>query len=313
MRTMKKKSNRDTVTMDDHHIYTNGEGQRYISATQLIGKYKKPFNKSFWLRFKAYEEYFDNIPANEKQLEYLNRKYESVGWKAKEETTLWKVLKTWNMADKPDEALIFQKCEELAKEHGLAIDVVEEAKKIEQLWKSKSNTALDRGNAIHDKKDAFIRDKHNVDYDWSLYDITYPNLDVGTYSEMSISDDEFKIAGTVDYLRVLNDGKRLFIKDYKTNKKLSFSSFHNKFTNEKEKMLYPLDDLDNCDFVHYTLQLSLYGYLMERKGYVVDKLQIQHEKYNKELDKNVPVKYDIVYIPQTIEKMINHYISCQNK
>lgn len=61
---------------------------------------------------------------------------------------------------------------------------------------------------------------------------------------------------------------RTYIKTHNTNKELK------KFNNFGQKMLYDLSHLSDCNFNHYQLQLSTYGYMCELKGLKVNKLII---------------------------------------
>lgn len=73
--------------------------------------------------------------------------------------------------------------------------------------------------------------------------------------EQIVFDPYLKIAGTIDLLaRSKKDGSILII-DWKTNDAI-------KRENDFEKMLYPIDHLDSCNFWHYALQLNLYQYLL---------------------------------------------------
>jgi ATP-dependent exoDNAse (exonuclease V) beta subunit len=89
-------------------------------------------------------------------------------------------------------------------------------------------------------------------------------------SEFVIGDKESEICGTIDNLSYNKNTNELVIFDYKTNKEITKS---NKY---KEKLLYSLSHLDKCEFVKYSLQLSLYSTIIEKitsfsvpKSYIV--------------------------------------------
>ena len=78
------------------------------------------------------------------------------------------------------------------------------------------------------------------------------------YPEVKIFSTELKIAGTIDLLA--HDTKRdtFIIVDWKTSKSISKTSFGGKMgTHSITKHLM------DCKFVHYSLQLSFYRYLLE--------------------------------------------------
>ena len=78
--------------------------------------------------------------------------------------------------------------------------------------------------------------------------------------EQIVFDHRLKIAGTIDLLaRSKKDGSVLIL-DWKTNSEI-------KLENSFEKCLFPINHLDNCNFYHYALQLSLYQFLLSYAGY----------------------------------------------
>ena len=78
--------------------------------------------------------------------------------------------------------------------------------------------------------------------------------------EQIVFDHRLKLAGTIDLLaRSKKDGSILVL-DWKTNSEI-------KRENSFEKCLFPIDHLDNCNFYHYALQLSLYQFLLTYGGY----------------------------------------------
>jgi len=73
-----------------------------------------------------------------------------------------------------------------------------------------------------------------------------------------ISDDgKLRVAGQVDLLIIDHDGG-VYIVDHKSNKKIETKSYFNQKTKKSTKMKYPLNNLDDVNFNHYQLQLSLY-------------------------------------------------------
>ena len=96
------------------------------------------------------------------------------------------------------------------------------------------------------------------------------------YSEIGVFDPELLISGTIDILSVRPTD--FVILDWKTNRDgLKFESGYfkkdkttipNQLTNEwvktRNKMLPPLNHLDECNGSHYTMQLSIYARLVER-------------------------------------------------
>lgn len=72
---------------------------------------------------------------------------------------------------------------------------------------------------------------------------------------------KYGVAGTIDLLLRNKKTKNLLIVDWKTNKKINFSSFGN------EKGFGPCAKLPNCNFMTYSLQLSLYREILMQENY----------------------------------------------
>lgn len=85
------------------------------------------------------------------------------------------------------------------------------------------------------------------------------DLGTGVYPEFMISyrDENFLLCGQVDMLVV--DGNDIIIIDHKTNEKIEFKSFYDKFKKSQTMMKYPLNTIQDCNGQHYTLQLSTYA------------------------------------------------------
>ena len=67
------------------------------------------------------------------------------------------------------------------------------------------------------------------------------------------------ICGQSDLVEVVNG--KVNIIDYKTNKEIKTEGFTN-WEGITEKMLDPISHLDDCNFNHYALQLSIYMYII---------------------------------------------------
>ena len=125
-----------------------------------------------------------------------------------------------------------------------------------------------------------------------------------------IWDDEYLICGKSDKVIISTDEKNLnpyiSIKDYKTNKELKINyNFINKNTGEpvvNKYMLEPISHLVDCNYIHYTLQLSLYAYMLERKGFKVKDLELLHTP---NYDKNNMKSYQLPYMREEIIAMLN--------
>ena len=85
--------------------------------------------------------------------------------------------------------------------------------------------------------------------------------------ELQMYHKEFMFAGTSDVILYNTITNTYIIGDYKTNKDL-FKNYH------RQKMLKPFDDLLDCPYNKYQLQLSFYQILFEQLGLKVSSRKI---------------------------------------
>lgn len=83
--------------------------------------------------------------------------------------------------------------------------------------------------------------------------------------EFIVGSIEYDIAGSIDNLFINKENGNLVMIDYKTNKEIKESSFNH------QKMLEPLNDIDDCNYYHYCLQLNIYKILIEKYTNIVVK------------------------------------------
>ena len=65
-------------------------------------------------------------------------------------------------------------------------------------------------------------------------------------------------------------------------------------------MQYPLNDLDDCNYNHYRLQLSIYAFMLEENGYVVRNVGFHHL--------NNLIKFD--YLKDHVYRVFNLFHEC---
>jgi hypothetical protein len=81
----------------------------------------------------------------------------------------------------------------------------------------------------------------------------------GIYPEHMVYLKSAGICGQSDLVEVV-DGK-VHITDYKTNKEIKLEGFTN-WEGVSQKMASPINHLDDCNFNHYALQLSMYMFII---------------------------------------------------
>jgi len=126
------------------------------------------------------------------------------------------------------------------------------------------NKASEFGKKVHNQIEIFIKTNQNpselrainaVNWLISQYEKTNSKL----YAEVVIYSTEIKIAGTIDLLVFNPNDNSYTIIDWKTSKKIPTTAYNNK-TGIKKSTSNILD----CKFNHYSMQLSLYKYILKK-------------------------------------------------
>ena len=132
-------------------------------------------------------------------------------------------------------------------------------------------------------------------------------LDRQVFPEMLISmktESGVRIAGQVDLC--LKNKNTIQVLDYKTNKSIDFQSYKDPY-GKYQMMKYPLNELMDCNAIHYQLQTSIYTWILKRKYRLFDTAnpKIIH-LYNKENtgDKKI---YELEYIPSAVILMFRYF------
>ena len=94
------------------------------------------------------------------------------------------------------------------------------------------------------------------------------------------------------------------IPTHNSNKKLDKKSFFNQKKKQNECMLYPLNDIMDCNFYHYTLQLSTYAWMVQKynPNFNIKKLMLIHYDH----DGNV-TEHEVDYMKDHVERMLKDY------
>ena len=129
-------------------------------------------------------------------------------------------------------------------------------------WDTNLATSQVYGNGVHDAIEQLILtgaydETYGKELDNFLLTMTQYDL-TPVACEMTVFNDEIKRASNIDLL--CTRGDEIVIVDFKTPEKgIKFEAYKN------QKMLYPINILDDCSFVHYSLQLDIYAYWLEKK------------------------------------------------
>lgn len=278
------KQNGNVAFNNESHTYWNlDNNERYISVTTLIHRYTQEFDKEFWSAYKALEKLLPKESWDIEKKSLLNTK------KFNKE-----ILDTYNISETE-----FNKTQQ---------DILD-------AWDEENRKSCERGTKIHEEiehsfydnpKDISLQKfglggKFECKKDYSELDLEY-----GVYPEYLIyreSDDGIlRIAGQVDL--IVKQENEITIIDHKTNKKIDQKSGFDSTTKSNAKMKFPLNNLMDCNFYHYTLQLSTYAWMLQKinPNFVIKDLILNHYDH-----KGNNTLYHCEYLKHDVEKMLYHY------
>jgi ATP-dependent exoDNAse (exonuclease V) beta subunit len=111
-------------------------------------------------------------------------------------------------------------------------------------------------------------------------------------TEFILYDEDLGLAGTIDCIMEDPVTGELTLVDWKTNKEIKKKSFDGKMGKQ------PINHLEDHSFNRYSLQLSMYRYLLEKKGFKVKNCLLIH------LKEESIVKYEVPYLNKELELML---------
>ena len=279
------KQNGNIAFVEETHKYfdvTNPDAV-FTSVTTMIHSYTQPFDKDFWSAYKALEKLLPKDVWNvEKKSLLSTKKFDKV------------LLELHNIDEN---------------------DFNREQQSILDEWDAENRKSCDRGTKIHaDLENSFYSKKDDINL--SKFEIggkfecrkDYSELDIenGVYPEYLISrvspDGKLRIAGQIDLL--VKKGNKIIIADWKTNKKIETKSFYNSRTKSSVRMKFPLNNLDDVNYWHYTLQLSTYAWMVQQLNpeFEIEDLVLVHFDHSD----NMTV-YHLPYLKTEVIKMLSHF------
>ena len=279
------KQNGNIAFVEETHKYfdVTNPNAVFTSVTTMIHEYTNPFDKEFWSAYKSVEKLLpkDAWDIEKKSLLHA-RKFDKV------------LLEAYDISEN---------------------DFNREQQAILDAWDEENRKSCERGTKIHaDLENSFYNKKKDIDI--SKFEIggkfvcdkgrTELDLENGVYPEYLISrvseDGKLRIAGQIDLL--VKKGNKLIIGDFKTNKKIETKSFFNTKTKQSVKMKYPLNNLEDCNYYHYCLQLSTYAWMLQKYNpkFEIEDLVLIHFDHND----NMTV-YHLPYLKEEVVKMLNHF------
>lgn len=279
------KQNGGVCFNEESHTYfdVNDEDKKYVSVTTLIHSFTQDFDANFWSAYKALEKLLPKeIWVIEKKQLNSTHKFDS------------EILNTYNISEN---------------------DFNREQQAILDEWEANKNEACERGTKIHaDLENSFYKSGKNIKLDKfgiggkfeCKKDYTDLDMPYGVYPEYLIyresEDGILRIAGQIDC--IVKNGNEITLIDWKTNREIKKKSGYDSKNRTTSKMKYPLNALDDCNFYHYTMQLSTYAWMLQKlnPNFIIKDLILYHFDHN-----NKETLYHCEYLKDTVEKMLRFY------
>lgn len=203
-------------------------------------------------------------------------------------------------------------------------------KEVIEEWTKLGDDAVRKGTAYHKikelellgKESCIIEDEEHLvcrnDFEEEGIKVSKSmKLEPGVYPELIVWSDRYKIAGQADYVEVTKKGK-VNIKDYKTSKEIKKHAFE-KWDGTKEMMKFPVNNLEDCNFSHYALQINLYAFLIRQynRNLKLGKLEIEHiiGDYDQDKDEfkiNQSVFYEVPDLQDEVRVLLEYHKNKQN-
>lgn len=146
-----------------------------------------------------------------------------------------------------------------------------EPEKIKEIWKQENTRAITLGSFYHNQRESDLLELDTFNVENKDLPIISPiikdnikyaptqKLKEGVYPEHFVYLKSAALCGQADRVEVVNN--KVNIIDFKTNKEIKTHSYVN-WEGISKKMLPPLAHLDDCNFTDYSLQLSIYMYII---------------------------------------------------
>lgn len=169
---------------------------------------------------------------------------------------------------------------------------------IQQIWTNEADRSTTLGTWYHNQRESDICALSSMEREGVTIPIFKPTevkegvklspsqkLEPGVYPEHMVYLRSVGICGQSDLVEVVNG--KVNIIDYKTNKEIKMESYVD-WEGKSEKLLPPIDNLDDCHFYHYALQLSIYMYIILKHNPKLKpgKIFIHHVSFEVETEDN---------------------------
>ena len=142
---------------------------------------------------------------------------------------------------------------------------------IKEAWKNEANRATTLGTWYHNQREKDLCSFETIERQNQCIPIYKPvevggikfspnqKIENGVYPEHLVYLRSAGICGQSDLVEVVNN--EVYITDYKTNKEIKTEGYIS-WDGVRQVLSSPLSHLDDCNYIHYALQLSMYMYII---------------------------------------------------
>ena len=168
----------------------------------------------------------------------------------------------------------------------------------EDLFHEWSQSAV-MGTKIHEEMEEYSKNKTKPKHKKGIAGMKWMDSNIPeeceTYPEVIVYSKKLKIAGMIDLLVYNPEDDGYTIVDWKTNKKI-----HERAYQKKTGIKAATSSIEDCNLNHYSLQLSLYRYILEEDyGLKIKNIYLAH------LKEDSVVSYNCLYMKRTLLDMLN--------
>lgn len=249
-----------------------------LAVTRIISDYKT-FSRDFWLSYKALEAVmnpymFDNIKNTLMKSKRIDPKY-------------------------------FE---------GIDMEQYEQKRaEIDAEWRQKSEEAKETGTSVHEMiHNMLCTDlprcrEYGIPTDQYQVEATenFLNSD-GLFPEFRMEvklDDDYTLVGVADL--IIKDGNKVKIIDYKTSDKIEMKSRYEMSKKHSKKFKFPLSSVDDCNYQEYSLQLSIYAWMLKQ---INPELEIAGLEIYHIQDMKLKKIYPVTEMEKEVQKLIPYHL-----
>lgn len=214
------------------------------------------------------------------------------------------------------------------------------AEQVKKKWAEEGRVAREKGTLFHslkEEEDKSSKDKpvFFTEFDGDIKPIkNLEELEDGIHPELCLYNNEFQACGMTDraIIETIDVVRYVDLEDFKTSKTIVLESFYDSRNQKYATLNAPLNHIMDCNFMKYSLQLSMYAFFLEKYGFTPRNLTINHliiKKWDEEPPISEPkyhiqfenskyyvadeILYPVTYMKKEVKSLLQYHKSKQRK